>query len=955
MAGSGLCLERTTVDEVSAKIWEPFIVQLRKAGKDPEKLVEGLPVTLDQIQDPRGRLDWDVFAAVCERLEALCGGPEALDEIGSRSLESPTHRAVAVVAGLLTTPRMLYKAMDRWFGPSTFRNIQSTFEDLPDGRICQTLVIPDGYRDSPQFFRINAAVFRAAPRLIGLADSLVEFAAFPRRGVFTITPPPSLTVWARVMRSLRAFVSVKGVIQELGDQQDRLRSQYLEIRGAHVKIQDQARQLQTINALGHELTRQTEMPELVRAVVELLHVHCAVGRVSLWIAYGEQDVLRLLHRSGHGSDALERVYHLRAGGRIVGQLDVVFAEGSPQPGEALLEQLLPWIAVALDNARAFAEVRKNRALLEEKVLELERTRNALEDSQERYILAVRGSNDGLWDWYLKTGYVHFTSRWKAMLGHADEEVDPHIDAWFGRIHPKDMNRLKEDLDHHLRSQSTHFECEHRILHSDGTYRWMLTRGVAVRDDQGRAYRMAGSQTDVTDRKRAEEKLRHDAHHDLLTDLPNRSLFMARLSHAFDRHRRYPDAQFAVLFIDLDRFKYVNDSYGHSAGDELLVEISSRLASVMRASDMVARLGGDEFCVLVEDLAGVHDAVRAADRIQRTFTRPIKLPGREVTVTASIGIALVRDDYEHAEDLMRDADTALYRAKETGKARVQLFDPAMHLRAQEMLNVENDLRHAIDRGELELFYQPIVDLATGRTQGMEALIRWRHPERGLVSPLQFIEVAEETGLIVPIGRWVLSTAAGQLRAWQARHPSASNLSMSVNVSARQLRNADLRREVHEVLAATGLDPHCLRLEITESAVLQDVTRAIEVIRDLRSLGVRFDLDDFGTGYSSLSYLSRLPVNGLKIDRQFVDQMLADSAHEKVVSGIVSLSHSLNLGVTAEGVETAAHLNELVRLGCDTAQGYLFSRPVPAAEAEALLERDWSIGRVRPERTLRAVPV
>jgi diguanylate cyclase (GGDEF)-like protein len=445
--------------------------------------------------------------------------------------------------------------------------------------------------------------------------------------------------------------------------------------------------------------------------------------------------------------------------------------------------------------------------------------------------------------------------------------------------------------------------------------------------------------DLDTRSRMEDQLRHNTLHDPLTGLPNRTLFMERLSHAIARTKRRKEYLFAVLFLDLDRFKVVNDSLGHQVGDELLVAVAQRLQTCLRIEDTVARLGGDEFAILLENISDISDAGRIAERIQEGLAAPVNLSGYEVFTSVSIGIVDSASAYGLPDYMLRSADMAMYRAKASGKARYEMFDRRMHAQALARLQTETDLRHALERGEFALHYQPVITLDTGKICGMEALVRWNHPERGIVAPGDFIPVAEETGLIVPIGQWVLAEACRQLAIWQKTFRGPQPLSMSVNLSVRQFAQSDMVESVAEAIRATGIPPESLKLEVTESVIVENPASASGVLTELKALGVELYMDDFGTGYSSLSYLSQLPIDAIKIDRSFVSEMDALDRHFQLVRTVLTLARSLNLRAVAEGVTSEAQLIALRKLGCDQAQGHYFSPPVVADEAFALLEADF----------------
>ncbi len=549
--------------------------------------------------------------------------------------------------------------------------------------------------------------------------------------------------------------------------------------------------------------------------------------------------------------------------------------------------------------------------------------NALRESEERYALAVEGASDGLWDWDMRTNEIHYSLRWKAMLGWGDGDISSSPDEWFRRIHAEDLEEFKILLKAHLENGSSNFEIEHRMEHRDGTYIWVLTRGVAVRDETGKPYRMAGSQTDVSDRRRAQDQLLRDALYDQLTGLSNRTLLMDRLEHSLGRAKRSKEETFAVLYLDLDRFKNVNDTLGHIVGDRVLISVAQKLHSCVRPGDTVARIGGDEFVILLENVTDLPMAKLISERIAQSMAIPLDVDGQDILVHTSIGIAVASGDYAKPEDILRDADIALYRAKSLGRGRHITFDQSMYQNTVALLELENDLRGAIDRQELFLHYQPIVSLETGSTVSLEALIRWQHPERGVVPPGDFIPLAEETGLIVPIGEWVLRKACAQVAEW--RKSSGSSPVIAVNVSGYQLRQTNFAATVRQILDEFGLAPDCIELEITESILMENMAHANTVLADLRKMGLRLSLDDFGTGYSSLSYLQQFPIQKLKVDRSFIMGLGVDASSVEIVTAIFQLAKGLGLDVVAEGIETDLAASRLKEMGCRLGQGYYFARP------------------------------
>jgi diguanylate cyclase (GGDEF)-like protein/PAS domain S-box-containing protein len=596
----------------------------------------------------------------------------------------------------------------------------------------------------------------------------------------------------------------------------------------------------------------------------------------------------------------------------------------------MLISLGDYASVAIENAGLYE--RSQQELKERKRVEI-----ALRESEERYALAVRGANDGIWDWNLKTGLVHYSPRWKTMLGYAEDEITAKLEEWMGRIHPDDLEKVKKEITAHIKGLTHHFESEYRVRNKNGGYRWMLSRGLAVRDASDTATRMAGSQTDMTDRKSFEQRLRYDALHDSVTGLFNRMALTERLKFSIDRSRRRKDYLFAVLYLDLDRFKDVNDSLGHAMGDQLLMATARLLEAILRPTDAVARLGGDEFVILLDDINDISDATRVADRIHTGLRTTSLLDGHQLFISASIGIVLSTSGYNSPEDILRDADIAMYRAKSQGKDRFEIFDGMMRDRIMQRLALETELRMALERNEFRIHYQPILSLPDQQILGFEALVRWQNPSRGFLMPGDFIGVAEDTGLIIAMDRWVMRESIRQMQEWDRTLPGLPPLKLNVNISGKQVAQADLVEEVKLIIEETGWDARRLNLEITESAVMENYINTVEILAKLQMIGIQIQVDDFGMGYSSLSYLSRFPLNALKIDRSFVNALEKDSSNLKIVQAIVTMTHGLGMEVIAEGVENEAQLNQLSALGCESAQGYLIARPMDPDHVQALLQK------------------
>jgi diguanylate cyclase (GGDEF)-like protein/PAS domain S-box-containing protein len=635
----------------------------------------------------------------------------------------------------------------------------------------------------------------------------------------------------------------------------------------------------------------------------------------------------------------EVVARLHANGATAMEVDAGPAGGPVHLGVHPLHgpQGEPWGSVVVmrdiaEARRAEAELRRSRDRLEavvgERTAALVAANDALRASEESLRQIAENSGELFWLLEHDRGVAYLSPAFERMWGMPSGEIRDDAGRALRVVAPEHRAAVEAMMEEgYTRPAQATF----RVVHPDGSERWLATRAVPVPGPDGAAYRMAGVTEDVTERKRMEDQLLYDAFHDALTGLPNRALFQDRLQHALDLSRRHPDRGFAVMIVDLDRFKLVNDSFGHLAGDRLLADVANRLRACLRDGDTVARFGGDEFALLLDDVADAGEGLRGAARIQDAFTEPFAPQGNEVFVTPSIGIVLSGAEVAEPEELVRRADTAMYRAKELGGARCEVFDRAMHARALARLSLETELRRALERGELEAAYQPIVTLPEGRVAGFEALVRWRHPQRGLLAPGAFLEVAEETGLIVAIDRWVLREACTRLRDWRDRYPDIAPR-MTVNLSGNQFTHGGLLEFLEQTLAETRVDVDWVRLEITERTLLGGAEQAL--LAELRARGVQMLIDDFGTGYSNLAYLHRLPISALKVDRSFLS---GDEPNPAIVGAVVALARNLGKDVVVEGVERVDQLAMLVEMGADYAQGYLFSPPVDARTAEPMLLR------------------
>jgi diguanylate cyclase (GGDEF)-like protein/PAS domain S-box-containing protein len=559
-------------------------------------------------------------------------------------------------------------------------------------------------------------------------------------------------------------------------------------------------------------------------------------------------------------------------------------------------------------------------------------------SEERYSVAASAASDGIWDWDLRRDRIFFSARWYTILGQPERTGDEEPTAWFDLVHPDDLAVLNKSIGEHLAGETQHLQSEFRMRHVDGDWRRVVVRGSAIREPDGEARRLAGSISDVTSQRASERKLQHDALHDSLTGLSNRVLFIDRVDQLLQRAVRDPAAGCAVLFVDIDRFKLVNDSLGHDVGDRLLIAFASRVAGVLRPGDTVARLGGDEFTILLSEVPDAGAGLTVAGRLHQALEKPFTIDANELFVTSSIGLALSAQNVTAAE-LLRNADIAMYDAKRRGLSRSAVFDEGMRRRVVDRLTLESRLRQALDESLLRVYYQPIVDLTRGHICAIEALVRWPE-EWPQVAPFDFIPIAEETGLIGTLGLYVLRTALATLADWRRCGLVASDVRMSVNVSGRQLNDPGLPENVRDAIAEARLKANALLLEVTESTLMHEPERMQAIVSQLCKTGVGLHLDDFGTGHSSLSTLHDYPVDALKIDRTFVTSMNRTTlGSEPIVRSTVALARGLGIGVIAEGIEYGSQLRRLRTLGCERGQGFLFSEPRSRTDTELLL-KDWT---------------
>jgi len=608
---------------------------------------------------------------------------------------------------------------------------------------------------------------------------------------------------------------------------------------------------------------------------------------------------------------------------------------------ALLWQTQQWWLLPLAAAPVYLTFRSYRMYvdrLESEERHKEEVLRLLEvahKSEERYALIAAGSNDGLWDWDVIADALYCSERWKLMIGLSTNDSVSTLEEWLNLADEEDRAGLQQAIQAHLSGARSHFEIEYRLRHVDGNVRWVHCRGKAVFDESGRATRLAGSQTDISDQRRIRDSLAQAAQHDALTDLPNRTLFSELVQRAIAQTSRAGEPGYAVLFIDLDGFKLINDTHGHVAGDRFLKAIARRLQTQLRPGDVLARLGGDEFGVLAQNVETAEDVCGIAERLQEALAEPFQVNKQQVRGAASIGIVVGTAHSRSVDALLRDADIAMYRAKARGRGGYELFDPDMHTDALKRLTFETELRRAIERNNLTVFYQPIVQLPSSRICGLEALVRWERADGRMMAPSEFIAIAEETGLIMPLTYQVLGQACHQVAAWQQMF--GRPLDLSVNISSKLFSRPEFIDKVEEAIRESGLLPGTLRLEIPESVLIDHSDVVGHQFERLRSIQVALHLDNFGTGYASLSYLQRYPVDALKLDKSFVNRM-GTPGNAGVGGAIVKLARELGMGLIAEGVETVTHVEQLRALDCPHAQGYLFSRPLTASDMASLLANE-----------------
>lgn len=559
----------------------------------------------------------------------------------------------------------------------------------------------------------------------------------------------------------------------------------------------------------------------------------------------------------------------------------------------------------------------------------------LSELRERFSLAIRGAKDGMWEWDLVRQRVFYSQRWRELLALDGESIRPTIESWLSRVHPQDVERLRSDLDNHLNGLTPIHENEHRIRDGAGKWRWVMSRAVIHRNAANKVVRMAGSLTDVTPYRLREQELRQQSRHDATTNLPDRRVFHEHLARAVELARAHDDFTFVVLLVEVDRLGQIRDSFGVAAADELVAAIAKRLRGCLRPEDHLFRFGPEQLAILLEDIEDASHGTHIADRIHDAVAEPLELAGQTTFTTVSIGMTSSAHGYVRVEELVADVSAAVDTARDRGRNRHEIYDTSMRIESRTLLALEMAMRKALDHEHFDLHYQPIVRLADRQVLGFEALMRWNHPERGSIPPSEFIPIAEDTGLIIPLGRWAIREAVRRLHGWQEEFGLRGQLSVSVNLSAKQIGDPLLLETIDSVLAETQIEPSNLKLELTESVMIDKVEQVTELLQELRRRGVEVWIDDFGTGFSSLGYLHRFPVDGLKIDRTFVHGLDGTAPSATMVRTILGLAENLGLAVVAEAIETEEQAAQLAELGCEMCQGWLFGRAVDRRAVATIL--------------------
>lgn len=652
-------------------------------------------------------------------------------------------------------------------------------------------------------------------------------------------------------------------------------------------------------------TRKNFITEIANFSPDVILSNSSVPRFSAF------DALRVLKDSGRDTPFI--LYADPVGEEVAVEC---MKEGA---FDCILKTNLTRLPVSVQNALEAGEARRTR----------EQVVRSLRESEEKFRSMVESTNEWIWEEDLAGRIIYSNPAVKSILGCTLDEIMGQF------VHElvleDDSIFVTEMYRESIKEKKGWSQMVRRFRHRNGSICYLESNAAPVFGPDGAIVGFRGSDRDITERKRTEAQLLHDAFHDSLTGLANRTLFMEHLQLCIAKGKSRRPRRFAVLYLDFDRFKIINDSLGHAEGDKLLKYIARRLEACTRPGDLVARFGGDEFVILLGDLSEQSEALLVAERIRNGLNDPFDIGQRTIFITTSIGVALSTAKHTSAEDMVRDADISMYAAKASGGAQYQIFDEAMHAQASRKLQLETEMRGAFENREFQLLYQPVVRLDSGELVGFEALIRWDHPTRGILPPSEFIPIAEENGLIFKLGQWTVHESCRQMREWQQLYPKAENLTVAVNLSSKEFRQPELAEKVAATLRSTGLPGKCLKLEITESHIMDHTGPALKMINRLRALGVEFSLDDFGTGYSSLSYLHRLPFSYLKIDRSFVSQMCESTENSEIVNTIIRLAQSLNMKVVAEGVETPEQAHKLLIRNCNFAQGYLFSRPMSADAA------------------------